>query len=181
MAQNLTDTDHPPASRFFDADQRIKQAGSGSHPPADTPTAAPALAPPVPYSTGSLTDVLLAALLADGTLGSLLGFNNNNGSATSVSTPASAPPPPPNPSGPPPSPVKRHSVSLDAFCDMYDIDASTRALLAEVGFLPGDPTELQPDEDLKQVGFSIYGWRRVHMVNLCFMTALADGSIPTGL
>ncbi|KAK7059335.1 hypothetical protein R3P38DRAFT_3167664 [Favolaschia claudopus] len=180
MAQKTTDEKrHPANSRFFDADQRIKNIGNHASAPASNapPVPTPAAAA-VPTPTTSLTDVLLAALLANGSLGALLGSSNN---AATLSTAPAAPPP--QPSSPkrthPPSPVKRHTVSLDNFCDMYDIDAATCALLAEVGFRPGDVTEFEPDEALKQAGFTIFGWRRVHNANLRFKAALAEGTFNT--
>ncbi|KAJ7937638.1 hypothetical protein B0H13DRAFT_1852273 [Mycena leptocephala] len=175
----------PWESRFFDANQRIKNTANNVHATASvalTSVAGTSLTAPVPApapaSTPSLSDVLIASLLAQG--GGLAAlFPQLNPTA------ALAPPPPPatvfpvpdpvQPRTAPPSPVKRHSVSVERFCDDYDIDAVDCTRLSAVGFRPGDPTEPKPDEDLRDAGFSIFGWKRIHNGNLRFKVDLAAG------
>ncbi|KAK7059328.1 hypothetical protein R3P38DRAFT_2487883, partial [Favolaschia claudopus] len=101
----------------------------------------------------SLSDVLLTALLTSnpGSLGNLFPHLN------------SAPPPqllPPLPVAPPrsvpSSPLKRHTVTVEIFCDTYHIDGEDCTRLKEVGFRPRDSTGPNLDDDLKAVGFALF-------------------------
>lgn len=85
------------------------------------------------------------------------------------------PHPPPQPKSAPPSPVKRHSVSVDRFCQDYDIDDIDCARLKEVGFRPGDVTKSERDNDLQSAGFTLFGWRRIHEANVRFKADLSAG------
>jgi hypothetical protein len=69
--------------------------------------------------------------------------------------------------------LKRHTVSLAQFADDYNLEDGDTALLAEVGFRPGDPTEATLDEELKKVGFTFFSWKRIHAANVRFKADLA--------
>jgi hypothetical protein len=62
---------------------------------------------------------------------------------------------------------------------MYDIDDVTCARLKSVGFRPGDPTEPKADDDLKEAGFDLFTWKRVHAANLRFKAELAVGTFDS--
>ncbi|KAJ7270383.1 hypothetical protein C8J57DRAFT_1508422 [Mycena rebaudengoi] len=83
--------------------------------------------------------------------------------------------PPPTLSAPP-LPIKRHKIQTEQFCEMYNIDDVTCARLKSVGFRPGDPTEPKADDDLKEAGFDLFTWKRVHAANLRFKAELAAGT-----
>ncbi|KAF8126675.1 hypothetical protein K438DRAFT_2001225 [Mycena galopus ATCC 62051] len=147
MAKKTTDENCPPMdSRFFDANQRIKNVSNNGPPIAHAlPAVAPPL-PPAPPAAPSLTELLLASLPLEDSLPV-----DNAQPRTAL-----------------PSPVKRHAVSVEQFCEFYNIDAVDCARLADMGFRPGDPTEAKPDDDLKDAGFTIFGWKRIHNANLSF-------------
>ncbi|KAJ7873625.1 hypothetical protein B0H14DRAFT_3438192 [Mycena olivaceomarginata] len=177
MAQGKTDENTPPVSKFFDANQRIKTVPAVVAAPAPAP-AIPAIptAPAVAGSSLSITDLLFASLLSQPGSGGLaaliLGLNP-------VPSAAPAPVPPAN-SAPhsrsaPSSPVKRHTVSLAQFAENYNLEDGDAALLVEVGFRPGDPTEATLDEELKKIGFTFFSWKRIHNANVRFKADLAAG------
>lgn len=177
QAQGKTDENTPPVSKFFDANQRIKTVPAVVAAPAPAP-AIPAIptAPAVAGSSLSITDLLLASLLSQpgsGGLAALIpGLNP-------VPSAAPAPVPPAN-SAPhsrsaPSSPVKRHTVSLAQFAENYNLEDGDAALLMEVGFRPGDPTEATLDEELKKIGFTFFSWKRIHNANVRFKADLAAG------
>ncbi|KAJ7733342.1 hypothetical protein B0H16DRAFT_1579863 [Mycena metata] len=170
MAQKLTTWETPPInSRFFDAKQRMKVPGADAPPPPAPVIAPPAAvpAPIAPAASTSLTDILLATLLAGGGGGGALAafFPQSHLAAPPVVQPRSAPP----------SPVKPHTVTLEQFCELYNIDAIDCARLMELGFRPGDTTEPKPDDEVKQVGFALFSWRRIHEANVRFKAELAGG------
>ncbi|KAJ7728752.1 hypothetical protein B0H16DRAFT_1470341 [Mycena metata] len=178
MGAGTADVTTPPASRFFDAGQRIKIVPNTPATPAIAPALvlapAPAPAPaPTPAPSSSLVDVLLATLLTQNGGGGLAAlFPQLN-----PVTPA-APPPlnaHPHPRTAPPSPVKDHSVTLENFCTLYGIPAAERTRLEDVGFLPGDQTDGALSDDLRGAGFTILGWKRVHNANVRFKADLAAG------
>lgn len=78
-----------------------------------------------------------------------------------------------------PSPIKRHSVTTDQFGELYEIDNKDVALLKEIGFKPGDLTDSTLDKDLKEAGFTIFSWKRVHLANLRFKADLVAGNFDT--
>ncbi|KAJ7079194.1 hypothetical protein C8R44DRAFT_754705 [Mycena epipterygia] len=181
QAQKKTDEHTPPASKFFDADQRIKVIPAIHIPTTHTPalpapalplTPAPALSA-TPAPTHSLSDLLFASLLSQsgGGGGLRLLFPQLNTSLPAASQPSA----PHLPRTAPPSPVKRHNVTLERFCDSYGIDEGNAALLREVGFRPGDPTDPTVDDELKKMGFTIFSWRRIHAANIRFKADLANG------
>jgi hypothetical protein len=143
---------------------------------ASAPAAVPVAVPTAPAP--SLTELLMVSILAQngGGLGAL--FPQLNVSVPAPAVPASAPPLP-DASQPRTSPVKRRTVSVEVFCDRYNIDPVDCTRLTEVGFRPGDPTEPKPDEDLKEAGFTIFGWKRIHNTNLLFKSDLAAGTFDT--
>jgi hypothetical protein len=71
--------------------------------------------------------------------------------------------------------VKRHTVSLAQFAENYNLEDGDAALLMEVGFRPGDPTEATLDEELKKIGFTFFSWKRIHNANVRFKADLAAG------
>ncbi|KAJ7901503.1 hypothetical protein B0H13DRAFT_2335993 [Mycena leptocephala] len=154
----------PPASRFFDVNQRIKIIPAVAAPaPAPAVVAPPALpALPLPASSSlSLSDLLLASLLGGGGIAALLpGLNIPGLPAPQLPAPAPAPAPASNPvphlRSTPPSPVKRHTVPLDRFCEIYALDTADAALLKSVGFRPGDHTGPTLDEQLAKFGFTYF-------------------------
>ncbi|KAJ7106894.1 hypothetical protein C8R44DRAFT_744774 [Mycena epipterygia] len=135
-------------------------------------TPAPALSA-TPAPTHSLSDLLFASLLSQsgGGGGLRLLFPQLNTSLPAASQPSA----PHLPRTAPPSPVKRHNVTLERFCDSYGIDEGNAALLREVGFCPGDPTDPTVDDELKKMGFTIFSWRRIHAANIHFKADLANG------
>ncbi|KAJ7905020.1 hypothetical protein B0H13DRAFT_2024068 [Mycena leptocephala] len=180
MAQGTTDENKPPTSKFFDANQRIKTIPSVAVPaPAPAVLAPPALTA-VPAPTGSslsLSDLLLASLLGGGGIAAMLpGFNLPGLPVPQPSAPAPAPNPVPHLRSTPPSPVKRHTVPLDRFCELYALDAADAALLKSVGFRPGDHTGPTLDEQLAKFGFTYFSWQRIHGANLRFKADLASGT-----
>ncbi|KAJ6594609.1 hypothetical protein B0H19DRAFT_1096196 [Mycena capillaripes] len=177
MAQKKTDKHKPPLdSRFFDANQRIKNIGNAPAAPAPAVNAPPAVPPATFTPSLSMSDIFMASLLSQsGGAGFAALFPHLNPAAP---TPAPAPAPSvdsPQPGTAPPSPVKRHHVTVERFCEVYDIDAVDCAQLQEVGFRPGDLTEPKPDDDLKEAGFSIFGWKRIHAANVRFKGDLGTG------
>lgn len=66
-------------------------------------------------------------------------------------------------------------MQTDEFCDKYDIDEVAGERLKSVGFRPGDPTDAKLDPDLKEAGFDIFTWKRIHAANLRFKADLAAG------
>ncbi|KAK6991908.1 hypothetical protein R3P38DRAFT_2571689, partial [Favolaschia claudopus] len=178
MAQKKTDEKTPPHSQFFDASNRMKKVGANNVPAIPPPAAiAPPIPPPVaavppPAMTPSLSDVLLTALLTSnpGSLGNLFPHLN------SAPPPQPVPPPPvAPPRSVPSSPLKRHTVTVEIFCDTYNIDGEDCTRLKEVGFRPGDSTGPNLDDDLKGVGFTFFGWKRIHSANSRFKSDLSAG------
>lgn len=167
-------------SRFFDADQRVKNVPAPPNAPVPiTPSAAPTPAvstfTPATVAAPSLllSDLLLANLFSQsGGLGTLFsGLNQPSHTAL-------APVPIPAPSGPctaPPSPVKRHSVTTDQFWDVYNIDEVDCTRLKDLGFRPRDTTDSKVDNDLKEAGFTVFSWKRIHEANTRFKADLAAG------
>lgn len=161
----------PPNSRFFDADQRIKNITSITV--AAKPVTAPALVAPAPAPSApaslSISDLLIASLLSQ------------NGGLANLFQPAASslvhPPATPAPQNrtAPPSPVKRHSVTVEKFCERYDIDDMDCVRLKDVGFRPGDVTETKLDDELKAAGFTLFSWKRIHFANQLFKADLAAG------
>ncbi|KAJ7880812.1 hypothetical protein B0H14DRAFT_3764552 [Mycena olivaceomarginata] len=168
----------PPNSNFFDANQRIKNIPAIPAPvpaPVPTPVPAPAATPAgsIPALGGaSFSEILLATLLSSGGLGALLNPGALHG-PTARSTPLSNPPA--NPRSTPPSPIKRHKVTVDQFCDIYGLEDDDAVLLKEVRFRPGDQTTPTVDEELKSMGFTVFSWRRIHNANMKFKADLAAG------
>ncbi|KAK6972246.1 hypothetical protein R3P38DRAFT_2934529 [Favolaschia claudopus] len=185
MSQNLTDHKTAPASRFFDAQQRIKNipsmtiapapaAGDAPPPPAPAIPAAPPPATPTPAL--SITDIFLASIMSNGGISSLFPQLSSAHTATPPATnPAIAPPAPPPPRSAPASPMKRHNVSLDQFCEHYGLAEGDSSLLKDVGFRPGDKTTSALDEELRNASFTIFSWRRIHDANVRFKGDLASG------
>ncbi|KAK7037158.1 hypothetical protein R3P38DRAFT_3183284 [Favolaschia claudopus] len=151
-SQNLTDHKTAPASRFFDAQQRIKNISSApatlndtaaavenAAPPAPAITAAPPAATPTPAL--SITDIFLASLMSNGGIPSLFPRLSTAHPAPLPAANTVITPPAPAPTrSAPPSPIKRHSVSLDQFCEHYGLTEGDTSLLKDVGFRPGDKT-----------------------------------------
>lgn len=79
----------------------------------------------------------------------------------------------------PPSPAKRHSVTVEQFCDFYDIDEVDCTRLKDVGFRPGDPTDAQLDEELRKAGFAHFSWKRIHSANMRFRADVAAGQFDS--
>jgi hypothetical protein len=71
--------------------------------------------------------------------------------------------------------MKRHTVSLAQFAENYNLEDGDAALLMEVSFRPGDPTEATLDEELKKMGFTFFSWKRIHNANVRFKADLAAG------
>ncbi|KAJ7939484.1 hypothetical protein B0H13DRAFT_2300762 [Mycena leptocephala] len=147
-AQNKTDEMKPPLeSRFFDAKQRME---IGNTPPADfalpgpaiTAVAGPAVTAPPPAAPLSLSNLLMASILSQSGAGVLTALlpqlNPARAPAPLAPTPANDPA---QHRTAPPSPVKWHTVTVERFCEFYDIDAIDCTRLQEVGFRPGDPTQ----------------------------------------
>ncbi|KAJ7921024.1 hypothetical protein B0H13DRAFT_2418679 [Mycena leptocephala] len=174
MSQGKTDENKPPNSKFFDASQRIKVVPTPAVAPAipAPPALPPAPAPAFAGSSLSLENILLASILSQpgGGLAALLGLNPAPPAAPIPGPAANAPP---VPRSVPSSPLKRHTVSLAQFADDYNLEDGDTALLAEVGFRPGDPTEATLDEELKKVGFTFFSWKRIHAANVRFKADLA--------
>jgi hypothetical protein len=161
-AQGKTDVKTPPTdSRFFDANQRMKHVPNAPPIQPSTMTPTPLIAaPPAPVSNLSVSDLLVASLLAQsGGLSRILPQFPGSGTRTA-----------------PPSPVKRHSVTTEQFCELYDIDDVDCVRLKDVGFRAGDSTDAKVDDDLKEAGFTIFSWRRIHQANLRFKADLAAGA-----
>jgi hypothetical protein len=161
-AQGKTDVTTPPInSRFFDANQHIKIVPTTTPIQPMTPTPS-IVTPQLPLASNlSISDLLVASLLSQsGGLSKIFPqlHSNSNGTRTA-----------------PPSPIKRHSITTEQFCEMYDIDDIDCARLKDVGFRAGDPTDAKADNDLKEAGFTIFSWRRVHRANLRFKADLAAG------
>lgn len=162
-AQGKTDVKTPPTdSRFFDANQRMKNVPNAppTIQPSTTVMPAPLIAaPPAPVSNMSVSDLLVASLLAQsGGLSRILPQFPGSGTRTT-----------------PPSPVKRHSVTTEQFCELYGIDDVDCVCLKDVGFRAGDSTDAKVDDDLKEAGFTIFSWRRIHHANVRFKSDLAAG------
>ncbi|KAK7037181.1 hypothetical protein R3P38DRAFT_3481279 [Favolaschia claudopus] len=191
MSQKLTDEKTAPASRFFDAQQRIKNIPpmpSALHnsslettvtplAPAVPVPAIPAPAPvPAPAPTLSMTDIFLASLMSGGGLPALFPqLSPANHASTPAGVPAIPSPSLSQPRSAPPSPVKRHNVQLDQFCDLYGFAEGDASLLKDVGFRPGDKTPSTLDDELQKAGFTIFSWRRIHNANVRFKGDLASG------
>ncbi|KAF8501153.1 hypothetical protein F5888DRAFT_1632919 [Russula emetica] len=183
MAQKKTDVKAPPMdSQFFDANQRIKNISDAL--PAPVPTV-PSTLPntPVAATAGlSISDIIIASLLSQS--GGLSGLFPNLPAVLQGPSAPQAPSSPTlsNTSGPrpaPPSPVRRHSITAEKFCELYNIDDVDCERLKDVGFRPGDGTEPKADDDLEEAGFTIFGWKRVHQANLRFKADLAAGMFDT--
>ncbi|KAF8495257.1 hypothetical protein F5888DRAFT_1635740 [Russula emetica] len=179
MAQKKTDVKAPPMdSQFFDANQRIKNVSDAL--PAPVPTV-PSTLPntPVAATAGlSISDIIIASLLSQS--GGLSGLFPNLPAVLQGPSAPQAPSSPTlsNTSGPrpaPPSPIRRHSITAEKFCELYNIDDVDCERLKDVGFQPGDGTKPKADDDLKEAGFTIFGWKRVHQANLRFKADLAAG------
>jgi hypothetical protein len=193
-AQKRTDEKTPPMdSRFFDAGQRLKNIACAPLPPPApqpipvAPSALPAAAAAATALTAglSVSDILIASLLSQsGGLGGLFP-NLPTASAPSLQGPSTCPGSPPlshsAPRTPPLSPIRRHSITIEKFCGLYNIDDVDCEQLKDVGFQPGDGTEPKADEDLKEAGFTIFGWKRVHQANLRFKADLPAGVFDAGL
>ncbi|KAJ7926487.1 hypothetical protein B0H13DRAFT_1862320 [Mycena leptocephala] len=124
----VTQMKRHPVSKFFDANQRIKTIPTlpvGASAPTIPAPAVPS-APTVAGPALSFSDLLVASMFSQ--------------SSAPLRQPRSAPP----------SPVKRHTVSVDQFAEKYNLEDGDVALLKEVGFRPGDPTEATLDEELKR-------------------------------
>jgi hypothetical protein len=170
-------------SRFFDANQCIKNGFGGS---STSVSAVPSTLsnPPVAATAGlSISDIFVASLLSQsGGLGGLL----PNLSAVlqgSSARPASRPSSPTlsngRPCTAPSSPIRQHSITIEKFCEIYKVDDVDCERLKDVGFRPGDGTEPRADDDLKEAGFTIFGWKRVHQANLRFKADLSAGVFDT--
>lgn len=168
-------------SRFFDANQRIKTIPTTPAPaiaaPAAPVPAAPMAAAPTPVVAPvaaplSISDLLIASLLSHN--GGLAGFFPNIQQAA-PQRPRTPVPAQAYSRTALPSPIKRHSVTTDQFCERYEIDGPDCALLKQIGFKPGDLTDAKLDEDLKDAGFTIFSWKRVHLANLRFKADLSAG------
>lgn len=177
QAQGKTDENVPPVSKFFDANQRIKTVPAiAAQAPAPAAPVIPT-APAAACSSVSLTDLLFASILSQPGSGGLAALIPGLNLAPSA---VPAPIPPVNSAqnssrSAPSSPVKRHSVSLAQFAETYNLEDGDAALLAEVGFRPGDQTEATLDEGLKKVGFTFFSWKRIHNANVRFKGDLAAG------
>ncbi|KAJ7482056.1 hypothetical protein B0H11DRAFT_2280179 [Mycena galericulata] len=167
-----------PASRLFDANQRIKNV-PGEAPGLAFPVAAIAApaplavpAPPTPAPALSLSDLLLASLLGQqgGGLGAL--FPHLNTGAAPLPARRSAPT---SPAKRIPSPVKHHNVTAEEFCMRYNIDDTDCTRLKDVGFRPGNHTDSKLEDFLKDAGFTFFGWKRIHQANTQFKADLAGG------
>ncbi|KAF7372092.1 hypothetical protein MVEN_00067500 [Mycena venus] len=173
MAQGKTDENTPPVSKIFDANQRIKTVPAIA---AQAPAPVIPTAPGVASSSVSLTDLLFASILSQPGSGGLAALIPGLNLAPSA---APAPIPPANSAShsrtAPSSPVKRHAVSLAQFTENHNLEDGDAALLAEVGFRPGDQTEATLDEELKKIGFTFFSWKRVHNANVHFKADLAAG------
>ncbi|KAJ7484886.1 hypothetical protein B0H11DRAFT_2231551 [Mycena galericulata] len=178
MSQGKTDEKTAPASRLFDANQRIKNV-PGEAPGLAFPVAAIAApaplavpAPPAPAPALSLSDLLLASLLGQqgGGLGAL--FPHLNTGAAPLPPRRSAPT---SPAKQIPSPVKHHNVTAEEFCTRYNIDDTDCTRLKDVGFRPGDHTDSKLEDFLKDAGFTFFGWKRIHQANTQFKADLAGG------
>ncbi|KAJ6587536.1 hypothetical protein DFH09DRAFT_1359243 [Mycena vulgaris] len=177
MAKKETDENNPPSSRFFDANQRIKIVPAAAAALAPNPNAVPliaaappallAAAPPAPLS---LSDLLMASILSQsgGGLGALFPQLNQPAAPQPREVPV-------HPRSLPPSPIKRHTVSTERFCEIYEIDADDCGLLKHVGFRPGDVTAEAVEPALAKEGFTIFSWKRVHHANLRFKADLRAG------
>ncbi|KAJ7744873.1 hypothetical protein B0H16DRAFT_1857035 [Mycena metata] len=55
------------------------------------------------------------------------------------------------------------------------LNAPTLPSQAPRRFRPGDTTEPKPDDEVKQVGFALFSWRRIHEANVRFKAELAGG------
>lgn len=181
-AQKRTDVKTPPMdSRFFDANQRLKNfPGVPPTPVSAVPPVAPALPSPAVAATAglSVSELLIASLLSQS--GGLGGLFPNLPIASQVPfQPSACPGSPPlsrsAPRTPPSSPIRRHSITTEKFCEIYNIDDVDCERLKDVGFRPGDGTEPKADDDLKEAGFTIFGWKRVHQANIRFKADLAAG------
>ncbi|KAJ6605436.1 hypothetical protein DFH09DRAFT_1067701 [Mycena vulgaris] len=178
MLQGKAEVKTAPASRLFDANQRIKnvpgQAPGSAFPiTAFAAPAAPAApAPLAPAPALSLLDLLLASLLGQqgGGLGALFPHLNTGAAPLSAhrSTPTS-------PVKHIPSPVKRHNVTAEEFCAQYNIKDTDCTRLKDVEFRPSDHTDSKLDDCLKEAGFTFFGWKRIHQANTQFKADLAGG------
>jgi hypothetical protein len=175
-AQKKTDVKMPPMdSRFFDANQHLKNvAGVPSTSLPVVPSTLPN--PPVATAAGlSISDLFIAGLLSQsGGLSTL--FPNL---PTALQGPSARPGSPhllqSGRRTAPPSPIRRHSITTEKFCEIYNIDDVDCQRLKDVGFWPGDGTEPRADEDLKEMGFTIFSWKHIHQANLRFKADLAAG------
>ncbi|KAJ7797830.1 hypothetical protein B0H14DRAFT_3546723 [Mycena olivaceomarginata] len=163
MARGFVTENEPPQSKFFDANQRIKAVPPVSATPA-LPAPAPANATAaacLPGASLSVSDLIVASFLSQGGVRELAALLNPG---------ASAPPPPPNPArtlhSAPPSSIKRHSVTVEQFCEVYGLPEKDRILLEEVDFCPGDRTDSELHDELKKAGFTFFSWQRIHGANL---------------
>ncbi|KAK7013597.1 hypothetical protein R3P38DRAFT_3576271 [Favolaschia claudopus] len=147
MAQKKTDEKTPPHSQFFDASNRMKKVGA-SNATAIPPPAA--IAPPIPPPVAAVPPPAMTPSLSDS-------------SQFRTSSPTRA------------STASCTTTFLEIFCDTYNIDAEDCARLKEVGFRPGDSTGPNLDDDLKGVGFTFFGWKRIHSANSRFKSDLSAG------
>ncbi|KAK7056123.1 hypothetical protein R3P38DRAFT_3566729 [Favolaschia claudopus] len=155
QAQKKTDEKTPPHSQFFDASNPIPPPAAIA-PPIPPPVAAV----PPPAMTPSLSDVLLTALLTSNprfTWQPLSSSQFRASSPTRASTASCA------------------TTFFEIFCDTYNIDGEDCTRLKEVGFRPGDSTGPNLDDDLKGVGFTFFGWKRIHSANSRFKSDLSAG------
>ncbi|KAJ7906108.1 hypothetical protein B0H13DRAFT_2274196, partial [Mycena leptocephala] len=122
IAQGRADENKPPVSQFFDEKQRIKAI-----PPAPAAAATPAV--PTPGAIHGIPAVAGASLsFSDLLLASIISQNNGGGIAALLpglnfglpTAPPSIPPPNaiPHLRSAPPSPVKRHTITTERFCEL---------------------------------------------------------------
>ncbi|KAJ6559664.1 hypothetical protein B0H19DRAFT_1145583 [Mycena capillaripes] len=165
VRNNILPRRKPPLdSHVFDSNQRIQNIGNAPAAPAPAVNASPAVPPATATPSLSMSDIFMASLFSQsGGAGFAALFPNLN-----PATPAPAPAPsvdPPQPRTAPPSPVKRHHVTVERFCEVYDIDALDCARLQEPKL----------DDDLNEAGFSIFGWKCIHAANVRFKGDLGAG------
>jgi len=173
----------PMDSHFFNVNQCRKNSFGRPSTPVSAVPATLSNSPVAATAGLSISDIFIASLLFQ--LGGLCGLLLNlstvlqGSSARLTSHPSSPTLSNGRPCTAPSSPIRQHSITIEKFYELYNIDDVDCERLKDVGFRPGDGTEPRADDDLKEVGFTISGWKCIHQANLRFKADLSAGVFDT--
>ncbi|KAJ7048577.1 hypothetical protein C8F01DRAFT_1266999 [Mycena amicta] len=166
------DMKNPPQSLYFDGAHRVKHFASAP---------AAAAGPSLPFHTNNAPAPPLSRCKAPGKCrcrmapcpATLRRSRFRTTTTPLVHHPAVPGPPPAVPA--PSSPVKRHNVSLEQFCEYHDIVDADRDRLKNLGMRLGGNISSALDKDLIDAGFTKFGWDYIFKKNSSFKKDLAAG------